>query len=447
MRIRSRTARLLAASVVLALAAAACGNKQSDNAGGGGSGGGDSGTKGTAASGSFTISTQDCDYEPTVGITDSEIKIGSSFPQAGLYAAFAEISKGWKAYFDYVNDQGGINGRKITVVTKNDDYESSKTKLNVQELIDKEKVFALFNLVGTPNNLNIRADVNEECVPNLFAATGSQLLGNPDAFPWTIGSIPSYATEAATFAEYLKKNKPEAKVGILRQNDDFGEGYADAFKKAIEGTNIKIVAEETYQPGESNVTSQITKLNSAGADALLLAVTTLTCPNAMTAVKGIQGWDPLTYVSATCASKVLIGAAGDAAIGVLTSVYLKDPLNPKWADDPGIKEYKEIGARYGLTDKDFENGVVEYGWVAGQLLVETLKKATALDRKSVMERAYTLEMSSPQLLPGISVKTDGAKDPYPIESLQIGKWQGQYFELQGDVINYEGKTNALVPEK
>lgn len=446
MRIRSRTARLMAASVALALAAVGCGNKQSDNVGG--SGGGDAGgSKGTAASGSFTISTDDCDYEPTVGITETEIKIGSSFPQAGLYAAFAEISKGWKAYFDYVNDQGGINGKKITVVTKNDDYETSKTKTNVQELIDNEKVFALFNLVGTPNNLNIRSDVNEACVPNLFAATGSQLLGNPDKYPWTIGSIPSYASEAATFAEYLKQNKSDAKVGILRQNDDFGEGYVDAFKKAIEGSNIKVVAEETYQPGESNVTSQITKLNAAGADALLLAVTTLTCPNAMTAVKGIQGWDPVTYVSATCASKVLIGAAGEAAVGVLTSVYLKDPLNPKWADDAGVKEYKEIGAKYGLTDKDFENGVVEYGWVAGQMLVETLKKATALDRKSVMERAYTLDMSSPQLLPGVVVKTDGAADPYPIESLQIGKWQGQYFDLQGEVINYEGKTNQYVPKK
>ncbi|MCX7619370.1 MAG: ABC transporter substrate-binding protein, partial [Acidimicrobiales bacterium] len=425
------------------------GNKQSDTASGGGAGGtgNNDGSKGTAASGTFTISTSDCDYQPTVGITDSEIKIGSSFPQAGLYSAFAEISKGWKAYFDYVNDQGGINGKKITIVTKNDDYESAKTKTNAQELIDKDKVFALFNLVGTPNNLGIRSDMNEACVPNLFAATGSQLLGNPEKYPWTIGSIPSYATEAATFAEYLKKNKPNAKVGILRQNDDFGEGYADAFKKAIEGSNVTLVGEETYQPGETNVTSQITKLNSAGADALLLAVTTLTCPNAMTAVKGIQGWDPLTYVSATCASKVLIGAAGDAAIGVLTSVYLKDPLNPKWADDAGVKEYKEIGSKYGLTDKDFENGVVEYGWVAGQMLVETLKKATALDRKSVMERAYTLDMSSPQLLPGVAVKTDGVADPYPIESLQIGKWQGQYFELQGEVIDYEGKTNQFVPKK
>ncbi|MGZ4681213.1 MAG: ABC transporter substrate-binding protein [Acidimicrobiales bacterium] len=421
--------------MTIALLAAACGGGRSDSSGS------NSGGSSTTVGGGVDISTADCtDYQPTQGISGDTITFGSSFPQSGLYAAFAQISKGYLAYFNYVNAQGGVQGKQINMITKDDQYDSGKTKTNVQELTQQDKVFALFNVVGTPNNLAVRDDLGATCIPDLFVATGSQLWGDTAHYPWLIGSIPSYATEAAVFADYLKANKPDAKVGILAQNDDFGDGYTVAFRKAIEGTNITIVDVQKYNESDPDVKSQVATLSQSGADTALLAATALKCPQALIAVKE-SGWKPTTYISGTCTSGPVVGLAKDANDGVLSSIYLKDPADPQWSSDPAMQQFQTLGKQYGLTDSEAQDGIVGYGWTMGALLVDTLEKAPELTRQAVMQAAYSLQNESPGLLlPGISINTSGSNDPYVIEQMQVGQYNGSYWNLLGPVISFEGKT-------
>jgi branched-chain amino acid transport system substrate-binding protein len=443
MRRNKRFMGALAVGLVLSLAAVACGGRDDDTS----SSGGGSGTTSASGGGAFTIDTDNCGtYNATQGVTDDSIKLGSSFAQSGLYSAYAEISKGYLAYFDYINaTQNGVNGRKIEVITKDDQYDPNKTRQNVQELTQSDQVFGLFNVVGTPNNLAIRDDLATACIPNLFVASGSVLWGETEDYPWLIGSIPSYATESAIFADYLKANKPQAKVAILGQNDDVGSGYADAFRGAIEGTDISVVAEEKYSPTDPDVKSQITTLAASGADTILLAAAALKCAQALNAIQE-QNWDVTTYMSGTCTSKTVIGLANPgAADGVISSIYLKDPADPEWDSDPAMQEFQTLGAQYGLGPDELENGIVGYGWTMGALLVETLKQSGEITRQSVMQTAYSLSnLQVGLLLPGATVNTNGAEDPFPIEQMQIGIYNGQFWDLQGDLVSFEGKTAEFV---
>jgi branched-chain amino acid transport system substrate-binding protein len=440
---RNRLVGMLAIGMTLSLVAIGCGGRK-DNSSSSGTGG--SGTTTQNGAGAFTIDTTQCgSYNATQGITDTSIKLGSSFPQSGLYQAYANISKGYLAYFDYINAQGGINGRKIEVVTKDDAYDPAKTVQNVQELTQSDQVFALFNIVGTPNNEAIRDTLADQCIPNLYVATGSPEWGQTQDYPWVIGSIPSYATEGAAFADWLKANKPNAKVAILGQNDDVGKSYEEAFRGAIEGTGISVVASESYNPSDPDVKSQITTLSQSGADTALVAASALKCAQALNAIQE-TGWQPTSYISGTCTSKTVVGLANPGANnGVLSSIYLKDPVDPEWASDQGVQQLQQLGPQYGLTAEDLTDGIVSYGWSMGQLMVETLKRSPQLTRQSVMETAYSLQnISLPLLLPGITVNTNGTTDPFPIEQLQIGQYNGQFWQLQGNVISFEGQTNQFV---
>jgi len=441
--------KLSAVALALALATTACGGRSDDNASTDGGSSGTSGASGTTPSGdeAFSISTDDCDnYEASTGVTDTEILLGSSNPQSGLYAAYAELAKGYNAFLAYKNASGGVNDHQVTVKALDDGYvDPAKSKSNVETLVNDDQVFGIFNVVGTPNNLEIRGQLGTECVPNLFAATGAQQMGEPATYPWTIGSIPTYATESATFVTWLEDNKPDAKIGIVRQNDDFGEGYSLPLAKAIEGTDLTIVDEQTYNPGEADVSSQVTALKNAGADTVLVAASGLACPNALTSIKSQADWNPTTYASATCASKTLIGVSGPAAEGVLSAIYLKEPANPEWADDAGMQEYLTEGAKYGLSQDDLTNGAVVTGWNTGQMLTDTLGMAPELTRQAVMQQAYNLPgIELPMLLPGITMTTDGTADPYPIESMRMGQWNGTFFDWVGELTSFEGKTADYV---
>jgi branched-chain amino acid transport system substrate-binding protein len=424
--------------------AAACGGRDDD---GDSSSGGGAGTTAADGGSGFTIDTDNCaSYQPTQGVTDTAIKLGSSFPQSGLYAAFAKISVGYQAYFRYINEsQGGVNGRQIEVITKDDNYESARTQQNVDELVQSDGVFAMFNVVGTPNNLAIRDDLGEQCIPNIYVATGSQLWGETEAYPWLIGSIPTYPTEAAIFADWLKNNKPQAKVAILAQDDDFGEGYTEGFKAAIDGTEISIVAEESYAPTDPDVKSQITTLSATDADTVLLATTGAKCFQALNAVREAS-WSPTIYISGTCTSSTIVGLAQPGANdGVLSSIYLMDPIDPQWADNPQMQEFLTLGAQYGISAEDLNNGIVGYGWTMGALLVETFERTGELTRAGIMETAYSWDnLELGLLLPGISINTNGAEDPYPIEQMQIGQYNGQYWDLQGDIVSFEGQTKEYI---
>jgi branched-chain amino acid transport system substrate-binding protein len=392
--------------------------------------------------------TSDCqNYQGTQGVTDTSIKIGSSFPQSGLYAPFAEISKGYLAYFKDLNaNQNGVNGRQINFVSHDDMYQSAKTKANYETLTQSDKAFALFNIVGTPNNEAIRPDQNSQCVPNLYVATGAATLSQPDKYPWTIGSIPTYETEMATFVEYLKDNKPNAKIAVLYQNDDFGLAYYDSLKALVKGTNLTIVKTASYDSSNVKVDSQISQLAGSGADTLLLATTTLACPNSLGALQS-SSWNPkpLTYISATCTSSTLIGLAPKgSADGVISSIYLKDPLDPEWANDPGMKAYKSALQAAGLPQADINNGLLGYGYAMGQLLAYTLENAKSLTRVDVMNEAWHLKnVELDMLLPGIKVNTNGTQDPYPIEQMRIGTYNGTYWDLGNKLYDFEGKSGTF----
>jgi branched-chain amino acid transport system substrate-binding protein len=447
---RGRKAR--AALAVLALAGASCSSRDDDDSADTETGDEES------AGGESSINTDDCVADPTQEIEGDVITIASSYPQSGLPAAFSEIARGWEAYFEKVNADGGveIGDRTFTFEFKDldDQYNPSETAQNIEELVgqDGDGAFAVFSVVGTANNIAIRDFLGELCVPDVFAATGSTAWGNPD-YPWLIGStLPPYTLEGQMFAQVLEEQKPDATVAMLVQDDDFGRAYEEGFRQAIEGTDIEVVEVQEYATTADNVTAQMTSLASTGADAFFNGATLLNCPNALTGMAAAN-WQPITWVSATCASKTLMGLAGAAGDGVYTAANLKDPLNPDWDDDPAMQEYIETVQQYRPDNFDPENAIIGYGYTQAAVFVEALEAAEAPTRLAVMESLHNLDGISDVglLLPGVSITTS-EDDAYMGESLLLaqyefaGEGQRNHFVPQGDLVPFEGETADLTPE-
>ncbi len=445
---RGNRYRVAASLVALALVGAACGGRNNDNSNKASSSGGGGATK---------IDTANCPTDPSKPISGTDIKLVSSYPQSGLTAAFSEIATGWQSYFKMVNDAGGVKvGDKtytISFQTKDDQYMPNLTAQNINELLgpDGSKAFGAFSVVGTANNLAIRDQLNRECVPNIFAATGSPAWGDP-AKPWTIGStLGPYSLEGAAFTSLLKDKAPKAKVGLLVQDDDFGRAYEEGFKNAIKGTGITVVKVEKYKAGADDVSSQMTSLASSGADTFFDGATLLACPAALNSAAQAK-WKPLTWVSSTCTSKTLLGLAGASAQGVYSYVNLLDPLNPANNSDPAMKLYKDTVKKY-FPDADTTNGIMAYGWTQAALFIQALKQAKDVSRLSVMESLHDLTSNDAGvLLKGVTVKT-GPNDPYfgEVYNLEQYKFVGtgpndiNRFELLGSPISFEGKTASMTP--
>lgn len=445
--IRSNRSRALVALLaVLALIAAACGGGREDSSSDEEN---EAAAESTGDEAAEYLHVDDCEGDFTQGVTDDTIKIGSSFPQSGTFAAFAQISTGYQAYFDYVNEElGGIDGRQIEFVALDDGYEPGRTATNAQRLVQDEGVFALFNVIGTANNLAIWDNLEEDCVPNLFAGTGAPQWGDPE-HAWTIGSFPSYSLEAVMYARYLEENDPTAEVALLTQNDDFGRTYVDTFQDAIEGTDITVVAEETYEVANPDTTSQVTSLAATGADAVVLGTTALACPNALNAINGTN-WEPTIFISGTCTSPTLVGLAEPgAADGIISVTAFKDPRDPQWADDEAMALFLEKGAQYGGADIDLENSIVAYGWTMGALLVDTLTNAAELTRPAVMEQALNIDgLVTGLALPTSPFNTILGIDKYPEEVLQLMQYSEDlgYYEFLGEPQDFEGQTAEVTPE-
>lgn len=453
---RSPLLRTLFALLAVVLLATSCGGRDDDDSSDGGSGGDGTEAPGgdNEGEGGGLIDTADCPDTGTAGIADNTITLASSFPQSGLTAAFAQISRGYNAYFAKVNAEGGVEiaGEKyqIKVVDKDDEYNASKTVQNINELAGAEgdKAFAIFNVVGTANNIAIREAMGENCVPNVFAATGSPTWGNPD-YPWLIGStLAPYSLEAKAFADYLIEQDPDAKVAMLVQDDDFGKAYEEAFKMAVEGTDIEVVQVTTYPTGAGDVSAQITSLAATKADAFFNGSTLLACPNALQKAQE-AGWKPLTFVSGTCISKTLMGLAGPAAEGVIAATNIMDPLDPANAEHPLMVEYLATLDQYGADDVDPENGIVAYGYTQAAVLVEVLKGLDTLDRVSLMEAMHSIDDISEvgMLIDGVKVHTDG-DDNFLAENLQLVQYNSAaaHFTTVGEVLDFEGQTTKLTPE-
>jgi branched-chain amino acid transport system substrate-binding protein len=375
--------------------------------------------------------------EKSPGITKTEIKLGGSYPFSGPASAYKSIADGANAYFDLVNSKGGVNGRKIKFVTLDDAYEPPRAVQNARRLVEEEKVFALFNTLGTPNNLAIWDYTNQKKVPQAFVATGASDWGaDPDKHPWTIGWQPDYVTEARTYADYLKEKKPNAKVAVLYQNDGFGKNLLGGFEKAIEGSGIKVVAKESYEVTDPTIASQISKLAASGADTFLNVTTPKFSAQAIAAIAK-SDWKPLHILNNVGASKTLVltPAGLDNAKGIISTTYFKDPEDPKWASDGAMREYKATLKRFSPRSNPNDPFHV-YGWGAAQTMVTALKNMKEPTREAFMDAARHLDETPPILLPGIEVKT-GDGDGYPIEAMQIQRFNGQRWELQGKVVSAE----------
>jgi branched-chain amino acid transport system substrate-binding protein len=400
----------LALLAALVLALASCG-RDDDGGGGGGEGGSDP------------------------GITKDTIKLGGSYPFSGPASAYRSIEQGAQAYFAMVNANGGVDGRKIEFQTLDDAYEPPKAVQNARRLIEEEQVFALFNTLGTANNAAVWDYVNKQEIPHLYVATGASLWGaDVEAHPWTTGWQPDYVTESQVYADYLEREKPQAKVAVLYQNDAFGEDLLNGFKKAIEGTGVQVVAEESYEVTDPTVASQMSKLASSDADTFLNITTPKFGAQAIVAADKI-GWKVLHIINNVSASKLLVlePAGLDKAQGLISTAYFKDPASPEWAGDEAMTEFKDGLEKFEPRANPEDPNCV-FGWSAAATMVEALKGMEEPTRKALMDSVRSMDTEIPTLLPGVEVKTSGTEDGYPIEAMQIQRFEGENWKLLGDVI-------------
>jgi branched-chain amino acid transport system substrate-binding protein len=394
----------------LALVPAGCGRDSESGGGGGGSGGSDP------------------------GITKTSIKLGGSYPFSGPASAYGTIGEGAKAYFKYLNAKGGVNGRKIEFITLDDAYEPPKALQNARRLVQEEKVFAMFNTLGTPNNLAIWDFLNQQKVPQLYVATGASDWGKDiKAHPYTIGWQPNYVTEAKVYADYLKRTKPDAKVAVLYQNDGFGKDLLGGFEDGIAGSGIKVVKKESYNVTDPTVAAPVGRLARSGADTFLDITTPKFSAQAIATVAK-SGWKPLHILNNVGADKnlVLKPVGLPNAKGIVSTAYFKDPQTAKWANDPAVREYKAALKRYS-PKSDPEDAFNMYGWSVATTMAKALEHMKQPTRAALMDAVRNMDEEQGTLLPGEKVQTT-PEDGYPLEAMQIIKFDGANWQLQGNLI-------------
>jgi branched-chain amino acid transport system substrate-binding protein len=372
------------------------------------------------------------------GASDTEIKIGNIMPYSGPASAYGVIGKTEAAYFNKINAEGGINGRKINFISYDDGYSPPKAVEQARKLVESDEVLVIFNPLGTPSNTAIEKYMNAKKVPQLFVATGATKWNEPKEFPWTMGWQPSYQSEARIYAKYLLKEKPNAKIAVLYQNDDFGKDYLKGLKDGLGAKSSMITAEEGYETSEPSIDNHIVKLKAAGADVFI----SITTPKfAAQAIKKLaeMNWTPLHIVSNVSSSVggVIKPAGFENAQGILSANYGKDASDPQWDNDPGMKKFLEFLAKY-APDANKLDGSVVYGYGVAQTMVKVLQMCgDDLTRANVMKQAASLNSFAPDtLLPGITINTS-ATDFAPIKQLQMERFKGEKWELFGEIISSE----------
>jgi len=373
----------------------------------------------------------------TPGVTATEIKIGHTIPYSGPASAYGVIGKGHTAFWKMINAQGGVNGRKINFLSLDDGYSPPRTVEQVRRLVEQDEVACLFNTLGTPNNSAIQKYVNSKKVPTLFVSTGAEKWGDYKHFPWIMGWQPSYQTEAEIYARYIMKNKPDAKVAILYQNDDFGKDYPAGLKVGFGAQYSKFVIKElTYEVTDATIDSQAVTLKDSGADVLITAATPKFAAQMIRKIYDI-GWKPLhflTNVSGSVAS-VINPAGPEKAVGIITSSYGKDPTDPTWKDDKGMNEWRAF-MKANIPDGDLADSGYTFSYGVCTTMLQVLKQCEKdLSRENILRQASNLkEMEIPTLLPGVKVSTSPT-NYHPIRAMQLSKWDGKTWALFGDVIS------------
>jgi len=373
-------------------------------------------------------------YDP--GASDAEIKIGNINPYSGPASAYGTIGKTIAAYFNKVNAEGGINGRKINFISYDDGYSPPKAVEQARKLVESDEVLLIFQSLGTPSNTAIQKYMNAKQVPQLFVATGATKWGDPKNFPWTMGWQPSYQSESQIYAQYILKNYPNGKIGILYQNDDYGKDYVKGLKDGLgDKAKTMIISEQPYEVADPTIDSQIINLKASGADIFFDVTTPKFAAQAIKKSAEI-GWKPvhiLNQVSSSVGS-VLKPAGFENAKGVLSTGYLKDATDAQWKDDAGLKDFFAFMDKY-YPDGDRTNGLVGYGYSVAQTMVQVLKQCgDNLTRENVMKQAANLkEVGQDLFLPGIKINT-GPADFYPIKQNQMMKFNGERWEYFGPVM-------------
>jgi len=372
------------------------------------------------------------------GATDTEIKIGNIMPYSGPASAYGVIGKTEDAYFKKINAEGGINGRKINFVTYDDGYSPPKAVEQARKLVESDEVLVVFNPLGTPSNSAIQKYLNAKKVPQLFVATGATKWNDPKDFPWTIGWQPSYQSEAHIYAKYLMKEKPDGKIAILFQNDDFGKDYLKGLKEGLGAKASMIIAEESYETTEPSIDSHIVKLKSTGADVFISITTPKFAAQAIKKLAEID-WRPMHIVSNVSSSVggVIKPAGFENSQGILSAAYAKDGADPQWDNDPGMKKFFAFLEKY-YPDANKLDGSVVYGYGVAQTLVKVLEMCgDNLTRENVMKQAASLKDFAPDtLLPGVKINTS-ATNFAPITQLQMMRFKGEKWDLFGNIISGE----------
>ncbi|MBB4426381.1 branched-chain amino acid transport system substrate-binding protein [Bradyrhizobium sp. CIR48] len=372
------------------------------------------------------------------GASDTEIRIGNIMPYSGPASAYAAIGKAEEAYFRKVNAEGGINGRKIKFISYDDAYSPPKTVEQARKLVESDGVLLIFGSLGTSTNGAIRKYMNEKKVPQLFVASGASKWNDPRQYPWTMGWQPSYASEARIYAKYIMKEKPDGKIGVLYQNDDFGKDYLKGLKDGLGPKASMIVLEEAYDTSEPAIDEHVVKLKASGADVFISITTPKFAAQAIKKAAEIN-WHPVHIISNVSASVggVIEPAGLEVSQGVLSASYTKDGSDPQWNADDGMKKFYNFLAQYDPKANKLDAGVV-FGYAAAQTIVKVLQMCgDDLTRENVMRQAASLKDFEPDtLLPGIRINT--APDNFaPIEQLQMMRFKGRKWELFGDIISSE----------
>lgn len=408
---------------------------------------------------SSSIDTSNCGSDPTQEIEGDTIKLVSSYPQSGSAASLAEVAAGWQAYFDMVNADGGVeiagNTYQIETESKDDEYDPGQTATNISELVgtDGSGAFAVFAAIGTAGNLAIREQLNDLCIPQISAASGSPAWGNPD-YPWTVGGTnPVYTLEAQVFVDLLKEEVPDAKIAMLVQDDDFGTAYEEGVTQAIEGTDMEIVEVQRYAPGVlTDVSPQMTTLTASGADVFFDGGVGLPCSQGVTAAKEANWERAVTWISSVCPSKTVLSQDPEAFADAYTAGNLKNPMDPAFDDDENMNAFRAAMEEYS-PETDIQSGNAAFGWTDAALLVKALEQAEAPTRLAVLESYMDLEADAETglLADDVSVQlTDD--DRYLGEQLDLAQFNYEsadswYVTRTGDeVFDFNGQTADLTPE-
>ena len=377
-------------------------------------------------------------YDP--GASDSEIRLGNIMPYSGPLSAYALIGRTQAAFFNKINAEGGVNGRKINFISYDDGFSPPKTVEQARKLVESDEVLLIFQSLGTPTNNAIRPYMNQKKVPQLFVATGATQFGDRKNFPWTMGWQPTYQTEGRIYARYILQNLPQGRIGVLYQNDDSGRDYLKGLHDGLgeEATKRMIVAELPYEPSDPTVDRQIVTLKTMGADIFFNEASPKFAAQAIKRAAEI-GWKPVQFLASISNSvgSVLKPAGLEASKGILSTNYLKDATDPTWKDDPALKEWVAFMDKY-FPEGDKTSTFSVYGYLTAQTMVHVLKQCgDELTRENVMKQATDLkDLELGMLLPGIKINTSPT-DYFPVEQMQMSRFNGEHGELFGAAIGGE----------